>query len=388
MSTEEQLGRTLHERADGIDGPASGRPLTLGDVRGRARQIRRRQASGVAAGVALAAAVALPVALLGGTGPDGSEPSPAPSPTHAVDPYDAGVPTLQDGVIIYPDGPRIPLPGKLRDAADGFAVLGTDRYVVVSPTPNGEREATLVDEVGRALDRFPLYSGITTGEGGTSVAWVAPDQTLHLLVAGSDEPRTIALGDVEPTQTTAVTGDCADACTVAVRTARGGDLGGTILVTSDGEVSDGPAAVPAIAAISPNGSLIAGLDSVAEDDIHLCGGGYDVGVGDYVWRGCKDNTFDFSPGGALVATSFGEGLGPRRVDLRDTHSGVSVAALNGGWISSYAWEDSTHLLAVVVAEDGSTSLQRISPDGPPETVLAGFATGSDDLSPPIILPFT
>jgi hypothetical protein len=384
MSTEEQLGRTLRERADGIDD----RPLTLGDVRGRARRIRRRQASGVVAGVALVAAVALPVALLGGVGADKSEPSPAPSPSRAVDPNDRGVPTLQDGVIVYQDGPRIPLSGDLRDTGDAFAVLGTDRYVVLATTPEGEREATLVDGAGQALDRFPLYSGITPGPGRTSVAWVDPDRALHLLVAGSDEPRTIPLGDVRPTQTAAITGDCADRCTIAVRTARGGEVGGTVLVTADGKVTNGPAAVPAITAISPAGSLIAGFDSVAKDSVHLCGGMYDVGVGDFVWDECRDNTFQFSPDGALVATSFGEGLGPTGVRIRDAQSGTTIAELTGSWIASSAWEDATHLLAVVVEEDGSTSLQRIGLDGPPETVLDGFTTGGDEPWAPIALPLT
>ncbi|GAA4736624.1 hypothetical protein GCM10023350_20610 [Nocardioides endophyticus] len=384
MSTEERLGRTLHEHADGVDG----RPLTLGDVRGRARQIRRRRAAAAAGGLALVAAVALPVALLSGAGGDSSDPDPAkPSPTRAVDP-NTGVPTLQDGVIIYADGPRIPLPGELRQTADGFAVLGTDRYVVTSPAPDGEREATLVDEAGRQVDRFPLYSGITATPDGTSVAWIAPDRTLHLLVAGSDAPSIIALGDVRPTQTTAITGDCADVCTVAVRTARGGDLGGTVVVTSDGDVTTGPAGVPAVAAVSPNGSLIAGFDSVDEDGIHVCGGMYDVGVGDYVWDGCEHNVFQFSPDGALVATSFGEGLGPTAVRIRDARSGATIAELGGSRIASTAWEDATHLLVVVVEDDGSTSLQRIGLDGPPETVLDGFTTSGDDLSPPIILPFT
>jgi hypothetical protein len=384
MSTHDDLGRTLRERADEIHDA----PLTVDDVRRRARLIRRRRAAGVVAGAALVAAVALPVALLGGAGADRSDPSPAPEPTQAVDPNDEGVPTLQDGVIIYPDGPRIPLPGELRDTADGFAVLGTDRYVVTSPAPNGDREANLVDGDGRALDRFPLYSGITVGSGRTSVAWVAPDRTLRLLVAGSDEPRTIAVGDVGPTQTTAITGDCADKCTIAVRTDRGGGLGGTVLVTSEGDVADGPAAVPAIAAVSPDGSLVAGLDSIADDDIHVCGGMYDVGVGDYLWRGCEDNAFDFSPDGTLVATSFAEGRGPTGVRIRDVSSGATVAELSGSWIASTAWEDSTHLLAVVVADDGSTSLQRVGLDGPATTVLGGFTTGGDDPWPPITLPFT
>jgi hypothetical protein len=385
MTTQEDLGRTLRERADGIDS----RPITLGDVRGRARRIRRRQAAGVTAGLALLAAVVLPIALLGGSGTDRSDPDPAtPSPSRAVDPADHGVPTLQDGVIVYQDGPRIPLSGELRGTADGFAVLGSDRYVVVSPASDGEREATLVDDAGRPLDRFPLYSGLTAGPGGTSVAWIAPDRTLHLLVAGSDQPRTIAIGDVGATQTTAVNGDCADDCTIAVRTDRGGDLGGTVLVTASGEVVDGPAAVPAVVDISPDGSLIAGLDSIDDDDIHLCGGVYDVGAGDYAWRGCADNAFGFSPDGALVATSFAEGLGPTGVRIRDVRTGTVVAKLDSSWIASTAWEDATHLLAVVVADDGSTSLRRLGRDGSSVTVLDGFTTNGDDASPPITLPFT
>jgi hypothetical protein len=382
MSTEEHLGRTLRAQADGIDE----QPLTLGDVRGRARRIRRRQASGVAAGVALVAAVALPIALLSGSGGNHSDPEPAtPSPSRAVDPFADGVPTLQDGVIVYQDGPRIPLPQEIRDTADGFAVLGADRYVVTRSAGN-DREGVLVSDVGAVLGRFRLFSGITPGPDGTSIAWVAPDRTLHLLVAGSDEPRTIALGDVRPTQTTAITGDCADTCTIAVRTARGGELGGTVLVTSDGEVSAGPAAVPAVVDISPNGSLIAGLDSVADDDTHLCGGVYNVAADDYAWPSCEHNVYNFSPDGALVATTFGEGRGPTRIDIRDARSGEAVAGAAGGWISSWAWEDSTHLLAVQVRDDGKTSLLRISAERA-TTVLDGFTTASDDLSPPIILPF-
>jgi len=159
-------------------------------------------------------------------------------------------------------------------------------------------------------------------------------------------------------------------------------------VTADGTVTDAPTAVPAVTAISPNGSLIAGFDSVADDDIHLCGGMYDVGVGDYVWEGCDDNVFQFSPDGALVATSFAEGLGPTGVRIRDAQSGTPLAEVTGSWIASSAWEDPTHLLAVVVEDDGSTSLQRIGIDGPPETVLDGFTTGGDDPWPPIALPIS
>ena len=67
--------------------------------------------------------------------------------------------------------------------------------------------------------------------------------------------------------------------------------------------------------------------------------------------------------------------------IRDAHSGAIVAEVTGERVPSYVWEDSSHLLAVVVAEDGSTSLQRIGVDGAPETLLDGFMTTGEDPSP-------
>jgi hypothetical protein len=159
-----------------------------------------------------------------------------------------------------------------------------------------------------------------------------------------------------------------------------------VWVTSAGDVTDGPVAVPAVADVSPDGSLVAGLDSTADDDIHVCGGVYDVGVGDHLWRDCEDNAYDFSPDGALVATSFSEGLGPTGVRIRDAHSGAPVAELNGSLVTSYTWEDVRHLLVVVVEEDGSVSLQRFGSGGAPETVLDGLHTDDPTTDMPVVLP--
>ena len=383
MSTQDDVSRTLREQADGLE---DARPLTFDDVRGRARRIRRNRAGGVAAGVALVAAVVLPLALLGGTGADRSDPPPAPEPTRAIDPNGGGLPTLQDGVIIHPDGPRIPLPAELRDHADGFAVLRGDRYLVTQSAGDG-REALLIDAGGGLVDRFPIDSGVAVGSD-TSVAWVAPDRTLQLLVPGSDEPRAVPVDGLDPSQATAITGDCADQCTIAVRTRAGGDLGSTAMVTSRGAVTmiDENAAVPAVVDASSDGAALAGLDEVAEDGIHLCGGVYDLRSDDFLWHQCEDNVFSFSPDDALVMTTFAEGLGPTGLKLRDTRSGAVVAELTGaGLITSYAWEDATHLLAVVVADDGSTSVQRIGTAGT-ETVLDGFHTDDPTLGVPVILP--
>ena len=74
------------------------------------------------------------------------------------------------------------------------------------------------------------------------------------------------------------------------------------------------------------------------------------------------------------------------MSLRDAANGTVVAELSDARVASIAWEDDEHLLAVVVAEDGSTRLERIGTDGR-ETLLDGFMT-TDDVTLPLILPVT
>src|SRR4029079_8893191 len=87
MSSHDDLGRTLRERADAM---GEGHPLSLDDVKGRARGIRRRRyaATGLAAAAVLA--VAIPAGVVVASNTASSEVPPAdqgrsepPSPTEA-----------------------------------------------------------------------------------------------------------------------------------------------------------------------------------------------------------------------------------------------------------------------------------------------------------------
>ena len=385
--TSDDLTRTLRERADDVTGTA----LTFDDVRGRAGQIRRRRQAGVAAGIALVAAVVLPIALLGGAGSDKSDPDPTtPSPTHAVDPNAGGVPTLRDDVIVYPDGPRIPLRLERNAQLLSFTPLWTDRFVVSTFGDDGTK-ITLLDEVGNGVDHFPSDGGsLAVATDRSAVAWMGPDDTPQLLVAGDDEPQSLDRVPGSQQAVVAITGDCRSVCDVVLRADdRSADhFGSSWAVSSAGGVRDLPAGVPAVLDATPDGSLLAGLDAIAPDDIHVCGGVFDVGVGDYAWHGCQDNVFLFSPDGALVMTLFSEGAGPLALQVRDTRSGAVVAETSGSLITSWAWEDDRRLLAVVAEDDGSVSLQRISPDGPPETVLDGFHTDDPTTDVPLQLPIS
>jgi hypothetical protein len=341
----------------------------------------------VAAGVAVAAAVVLPIALLAGSGTDGSEPDPAkPTPTRVVDPNDDGVPTLQDGVIIYPDGPRIPLRLDHHDQITSFARLGSDRWVLSVGTDEHGTQAVIVNEAGQSVGKHPIAGRMAASDDHRAVAWVDPDGSVQLLVAGTDEPRQLSPVDGPNPSAVAITGDCTAVCTVHVK-ASGQGLGPSWAVASSGGVIPETPAVPAVLDVSSDGSLLAGLRSVAPDGNHYCGGVYDLSVIDYVWEDCQNNVFAFSPDGGLVATMFGEGMGPTGLSIRDAHSGTPLADLDDGrLITSYAWEDDEHLLVVLAADDGSVSVERIGTDGPPEVVLDGFHTDDPLMGMPVQLP--
>lgn len=385
MTEETRLHEELSRRAETVHGSE----LTLEGVRGRARQIRRRRAATTVAAVVAAFAVALPVSLALSSGSDGDL-EPAPSPTKAVDPHAEGVPTLQDGVIVYPDGRRIQLRVDHPDQILAFTPLGADRWVLSVLTDyNGtSTQAVVVNAAGQPVASYPTNGGFASADDHSAVAWIQPDDSLQLLVAGQDEPETLADITITGPVPVSITGDCTTTCEVVgqYRNPQGG-LGPSWAVSTDGDLRALPSNVPAVVDANADGSLLAGLDDYASDDIHVCGGVYDVATSDFLFHNCDDNVYRFSPDGGLVATTFSEGRGPTGVAIRDAHSGTVVASLKDvGWVSSFAWEDDRHLLAVVVADGGATRMERVSVDADPEVVLDGFQTDMEALVGPLILP--
>jgi hypothetical protein len=252
-------------------------------------------------------------------------------------------------------------------------------------TPNGDRAAVLIDDTGHSLATYPLNGDLATAPNASAIAWMDAQGNPTLLVAGSDDPQSLSAVNGPDPLAVAVVGDCADECEVVVQIHGRRGLGPSYAVSTTGAVARQPDAVPSVVDVSPDGTLLAGIDGYAKDDIHVCGGVYGVNAADYLWHGCEDNVFDFSPDGALIATTFSEGLGPTGVVIRDAHSGGPIHGLNNvGWVPSFAWEDSQHLLAVVVADNGATSVQRVGLDSI-ETVLDGYET-PDEASIPVILP--
>ena len=89
MNEHDELGTlltdSLHRTVDGMDRA----PLTFGDVRSRARRIRRNRALAAGAGVVAAMAVIVPTAMLSLGGGDVDGPDPAESPSQTVSPTKA-----------------------------------------------------------------------------------------------------------------------------------------------------------------------------------------------------------------------------------------------------------------------------------------------------------
>ena len=203
-----ELTRTLRERADEV----VGHPAHL---RRRARpgpQIRRRRAGGDDAGLALVAAVVLPISLLSGDRRRQSDPDPGPPapPAPSTRTPVACRPCRSD-VIIYQDGPRVPL--QLRRAVSATASrcsAPTARSSPCRPADGAVRRGSSTTRHATAtypLDRRP---GRAAGERSPGWTPTAP----RCCSPGPDEPRRSPPSRAATRRAVAVTGDCADLCSV------------------------------------------------------------------------------------------------------------------------------------------------------------------------------
>ena len=132
---ESRVASTFERRA----GDVHGAPLTLDDVRSRARSVqRRRRAVPVAVAAALVAILA-PVLLLTGGGNDRAVDPAPPAPKRATA-------VLHDRIVTFPDGSTAPLPASVKEPTE-IAHLTDGRVVVTEPgkvvvmRPDGSVEA-------------------------------------------------------------------------------------------------------------------------------------------------------------------------------------------------------------------------------------------------------
>lgn len=409
MSDHDRLTEALRQRADRLDAElGTAHPISLDDVRGRARGIRRRRAaaSGLAAAAVLAVAVPVGLSVTDRTvgdvdrGPAATataDPTATPSTDATGSPLpdatpkvlltvdaDAtsgapGISYIRDGVLITPDGREVSLDreyGAVAASGDGWVALDMNagRMVVLDAEGN---------ETWGGPGTWPLAvsadgSVVAVGSEDGAIRTVADGEEPQLIRAGRGPARVagvIGSGTCDETE-----GD-GTGCTVFYNV-DGQTLSGGRYVTSHG-IDDTLPVLKSVEAVSPDG-LVAGFTSV--DDYGSCSAVIDD-RGSQVWDTCDHSLGRFSPDGRYVIghPAYRDGIGDGSVAILDASSGEVLVeyqndAETQSFINDVVWDTDGTLLATV-HERGTWSVMRMTADGQLSEVLGEI--GTDEMEVPV-----
>jgi hypothetical protein len=404
-----QLTRSLTDHSDTMVGSHLG----LADVKGKARSIRRRRATG--AMVAVAAAVAIIVPTIDLAGHTGGKPEPAPAtqvtqapspttptqtasaddgtqpPTGILDVRD--LPTGPAPAIEYVDGGALHLPGTT-DAAKAGTRYAPNQFVQMDDgarvwltSHQGDFYVEIQDADGSFRAPQPSGMSLDVNEQHNVAAWL--DRSGRVIVWEDRLHDPAPYGDPLPAGSepsiAGVTGERCDlACTVTVNTA--GPAGWQpyeVGVDGTRKLTDGSFRI--VDDVSASG-LTGGRTSLTDQGscTKVLGGGDFPG-----WGTCDFQVERFAPDDSAIAAypPYVEGFGSTGLAILDTtgsvrwdrHSTVKSQAT----VLSVAWEDPSHLLATVF-QGGSWSVVRFGIDGHMEYAVPP-ASGTD-LENPFVLP--
>jgi hypothetical protein len=359
-------------------------PLSLDDVRGRARRIRRRRTTGAV--VASAAAVAIVVGLGVAIGPSGSQsskepptaksPSATATPSVAVDANavgrvyrvrldvgadqttgaEPGVPYWFDGQIIDTDGTATPLAERPRSFAkdprtgDWVVVEGDEaNALLLRLTPEGK-------QVGDPVVTFT--GGLAVGPDGEPVT-ITRDNGRAILTEGD---RTLDLGGLDWTQVQGVLPN-----------------GDVLFQNADGGVS------VAHLDVGEAGAIPGAADAAASTQTGWVAYGGDDGTyrtedadGNARWSVDWAGVSSFSPDGSLVALAgdpsgriensedFDSEYGTGVLWIRDAETLAPVAAFKApanGYFWNWTWVGDQLLTNVYSRDTGEWTQVRLSADG-------------------------
>lgn len=402
MSNHDPLRDALRHRADQL-GDTS--PLTLDDVKGRAKGIRRRRAavSGLAAAAVVAVAVPVGISVTNEVGAPDRPPVAGPSVTPSEDgssrpvpegpyqvdlttdlPLDAGapaIPFLYDGSI-WDGDELVPVQEDYRS----FAPVGGG-WVAVRSDDEGNSFVDLLDGEGEVLVSAPSTGSLAASDNGTVAVYATPDGELMAVTPGGErmslvDPQALPGGVLEPV---AVNG--ADTCDPD--SAGGGcvvffnhqDLEeeGAWSATSKGIVSPFPDFL-SLGGQSPDGSL-SGIVSRAEDN-SVCSAVLGENWDKQLWETCDYALGKFSPDGRYVIghPANQSGFGDASVAILDAHTGDLLAEFsnsreNPASIFDVTW-DTDNTLVATVFEEGTWAVMRMTREG--DLSLLTETSGDED----------
>jgi len=366
--SEEIFVEELTRRADDIHAA----PLTVDTVRGRARQIRRRRRTGLAAGVAAAvAAVALaPTALSGGV-------DRAPEPAPAVP-----VPPLPDGT--YPltlDAPAGPAPQAAYLDNPAQRLITPDGAIALPEPydqmlPYGDGWIARYGQEGAELDAdlqversFESAMGFATSDDGELVAWSELDgDDSVVIVADADAGQELTRTTVPQTEARPL--GFLPGGSVVVETTDYPNGGIAYAVVGDGEVTP-VVDVQIVNDSSPVTGMVAGQVDYRGD--RACSGVR--GNQSEGWERCGWTLGQLSPDGrhVLAFRSPNPGPTPEGVAVLDTETGETVVEWSGATVDHAVWEDEDTVLATAQDRNRQTIL-RLEFDGSATRTTEVFTT--------------
>jgi hypothetical protein len=379
----DELTRQLHAQVDDWHSA----PLSLDDVQGTARTIRRRRralATGVAAVAVLA--VAIPAGLTLTDGPTRISPAPAPSPSEAIEPTpnedgsflltldvpDGDVPAtgylvLDDQQLVTQDGP-VDLPGDFVQLAPydgGWVGIRAGDY-----RPTGT-QLVILDADFQEVSSVPSGSSLAVSPDGSRVAWVeargngADWTVVNAPADGSEQVRTPTSPDTQ------VEGFLADD---AVATSHFDDATGDTYygqATPEGEFDAIPLeGYQRVGGVSATSGLVAGQTKYLGDSTCSEVRNTDTAQDRLVYETCDYQLADFSPDGRwLIGYATYYDLGSPTLAILDAATGDPVVEYvssrkqsEAAVVLAAAWEDDDTVIAVV-NQGGEQAVLRLESDG-------------------------
>ena len=431
MSDHHDLGRALRERADTMNGDEH--PLSLADVKGRARGIRRRRVavSGLAAAAVIAVAVPAGLVVADHTTSQSDLPpaatTPSPDSSASPDPTDSptdgpsedaspdvrtvtldndvtarsggpGVDYLIHGDVVSPDSGattiRLPNgdPAAQTRPYDVFARAG-DTWLALWRDDQGRSFVDFVKRDGTVFDTRRATSSLAESQDGSIALYGTPEGKVVSYSAADDnlgmnDPAT-APPDVEPVGVIG-SGTCKEGdpegggCAVFFND-WGSDAAG-YYATSHG-IGSRLGHFRKITGVSPDG-WISGIVSATDTGSCSVVWGADWSPS---WKTCDYQLGKFSPDGKYVlgSAAYGDGIGASDVAILDAATGqVLVDYRNDAeaqaFVNNAVWDTDGTVLATVFAR-GRWTLMRMTPGGDLSVVQGMESLGTDMDTVPLVL---
>lgn len=387
---EDQVHDALHRRVD----PLQRSPLTVTDVRRRARRIQRRRTVAAGAAVAAALAVAIPVGL---TMNDASQRTDLPPVTQTpqvtgpvrVDPRSASVGEAPAVTLVDTTGPSLTAGGETVGIPNAYEQITPyrDGWIAVV-NDGGVRTVEVLDEDFGVEDYVPDTSALTVADDGSRVAYAYYDGIRWIIVdydtAGERAEETTPLPDGPQTATVRTVGFLPDGELVAAQVVDTNDgTEKTFAVTAQGTTEPIPGFTHAVSA-SPVTGMVAGL--IRATGAKSCSAVVDgqARPGPEVWETCNQQLGPFSPDGQHLVGLADVPDGPSpTLSILDATTGESVLDFEAtpardrvvGIAPEVVWEDDDTLVATYI--DGNQQyVVRLRLDGTVERV-AGPVTNDD-----------